>query len=91
MRKNFFLGSAAVAVVALAAVNVNYALQDKDLSTMVLENVEALAQEQGGGSSSYWNCWSSQKAGSGYWRCGSPCTWIDAYAGQGPTSLCHAN
>ena len=44
MRKKFFLGSAAVAVVALAAVNVNYASQNNnDLSNLALANIEMVA------------------------------------------------
>ena len=46
MRKKLFIGISAVAVVAVAAVNVNYALQgNKNLSALALANVEALAQE----------------------------------------------
>ena len=43
MKKKFFIGIAAVGVVAVAAVNVNYALQNNDLSAMALANVEMLA------------------------------------------------
>ena len=48
MRKNFFIGIAAVAVVAIAAVNVNYASQNKNLSALSMANVEALGSEIGG-------------------------------------------
>ena len=40
------MGFAAVSVVAIAAVNINYALQNSnDLSVLALANVEALADE----------------------------------------------
>jgi hypothetical protein len=45
MKKKILLSIAAVAVVAIAAVNVNIALQSNDLSALSLANVEALAQE----------------------------------------------
>jgi hypothetical protein len=43
MKKKFFIGLAAVAVAAVAAVNVNFALQDNTLSALALANVEMLA------------------------------------------------
>jgi hypothetical protein len=46
MKKKILIGIAAVAVVAIVAVNVNYALQGSDLSALSLANVEALAQEK---------------------------------------------
>lgn len=45
MKKRIFHGIAAVAVVAVAAVNVNYASQSSNLSALFLANVEALATE----------------------------------------------
>jgi hypothetical protein len=45
MRKKLFIGISAVAVGAIAAVNVNYASQNNDLSDLALANVEALAGE----------------------------------------------
>jgi hypothetical protein len=47
MRKKFLSGIAAVAVASVAAVNVNYALQDRNLSALVLANMEALSQDEG--------------------------------------------
>jgi hypothetical protein len=47
MKKMFFIGIAAVVVVAIAAVNVNYALQgNNDLSALALANMEALADTE---------------------------------------------
>jgi hypothetical protein len=46
MKKKLFIGIAAVAVAAVAAVNESYALQDNALSALALANVEALAREQ---------------------------------------------
>jgi hypothetical protein len=43
------MGIAAVGVAAVAAVNANYALQDRNLSALVLANVEALTQEADNG------------------------------------------
>ncbi|MDR1225948.1 MAG: NVEALA domain-containing protein [Prevotellaceae bacterium] len=46
MKKKFLIGIAAVAVAAVAAVNVNFASQNNDLSALSLANIEALAEEQ---------------------------------------------
>jgi hypothetical protein len=43
MKKKLFIGLAAVAVAAVVAVNVNFALQDNVLSALSLVNVEMLA------------------------------------------------
>jgi hypothetical protein len=54
MKKKLFIGIAVVAVAAVAAVNVSYALQDNALSALALANVEALGQET---SSKTIGCW----------------------------------
>jgi hypothetical protein len=54
MRKKIFIGIAAIAVAAIAAINVNFALQgNNDLSALSLANVEALAQEPDDDTSQY--------------------------------------
>ena len=56
MKKKIFIGIAAVAVAAIATVNVNFASQNNDdLSTMVLANAEALAGEADNGSNLKWS------------------------------------
>lgn len=53
---------------------------------MIRENFEALTQNEGGGSSSPWACWSSINGTTGStWQCGSPCTKEVGlpYAGEG--------
>lgn len=53
-------------------------------------NIEALTlDEPGGGSSTSWSCWSKETSGTGYWRCGNPCVWIDGYGGKGSESKCY--
>lgn len=60
------------------------------MSKLVLANVEALANDEGG-SSENWACWSKEKRGSGYWRCGSPCKFIDGATGSGTEGKCYKN
>jgi hypothetical protein len=48
MKRKIFIGIAAIVVVAVTAVNVNFALQSNDLSALSLANVEALAGEDDG-------------------------------------------
>lgn len=86
----------AVAAVVVAAVGYGVYLnqnKDKVMSDLLLANAEALAafedNNPGGGSSSSWPCWSKQKKGSGYWRCGNPCQWIDGVGADGPEGRCY--
>lgn len=51
-------------------------------------NVEALTHDEGGASTS-WPCWSDEKSGSGYWRCGDPCVWVDGAGAKGISSKCY--
>jgi hypothetical protein len=46
MKKKILIGLAAVAVAAVAAVNVNYVSQDSNLSALALANVEILAYSE---------------------------------------------
>jgi len=54
MKKKIFGGIAVLAIAAMAAFNVNMNTQNDNLSDLSLANVEALAQSEGGSSSS--NC-----------------------------------
>ncbi|GAB6008834.1 NVEALA domain-containing protein [Dysgonomonas reticulitermitis] len=54
MKKKIFGSLLVLAIAAVAAFNVNLNTQDSNLSTLALANVEALAQESGGGVT--WNC-----------------------------------
>lgn len=86
------------AIVAVLVAAVGYGayqnqVKDKTMSDLILANAEALASfennEPGGGSSLSWTCWSEQKRGSGYWKCGNPCSWIDGAGGKGPEGRCY--
>ena len=73
----------------ISGYNVYKSQNEKDFSTAALANVEALAEEETG-SSSNWDCWSQEKKGDGYWRCGNPCKWIDGHGGKGDASKCYS-
>jgi len=90
------LVSLVVVIAAAMALFVNVDLRADSTQEMIsMANIEALANENeepgDGGSSSQWSCWSAQKSGSGYWRCGNPCQWVDDFGGSGPKSKCAAN
>lgn len=88
MNKKLF-GSMVVAAAMLTGYSAYDAQNKKELSDAVLANVEALAKDESGGSSNNWDCWSNEKKGTGYWRCGNPCQWIDGHGGVGNTSKCY--
>ena len=79
-----------VAIAVVAGINVFNAQKTEVLSDVAMANVEALAntENNNGGSSNSWECWSQQKPGYGYYRCGNPCEWINDFAGEGPSSKC---
>ncbi len=56
---------------------------------LILKNVAAIAQGEGG-SSNNWACWSQEKKGTGYWRCGDPCQWVDGAGGKGTEGKCYS-
>lgn len=80
-------------IVALVAVGVCFGhatATPSDESDLLLANAEALAQDDEGGSSTSWLCWSQSKSSNGgFWRCGNPCTWIDAAKGEGSEGRCY--
>jgi uncharacterized low-complexity protein len=81
----------AASLFAVAAVGTAWvATNSNDVPSLLVRNVEALAQGEGG-SSENWSCWSQEKSGSGYWRCGSPCQWIDGAGGKGTEGKCYSN
>jgi hypothetical protein len=57
MKKVILGGVAAIVVAVLATVNVNLNSQNDNLSDLVLANVEALAQNEGGGGTSVGVCY----------------------------------
>ena len=65
MKKKIFMSIAAVAVVAVAAVNVSYALQENDLSDLALANVEMLAYGEGTSVTGCLGLWGSCTTASG--------------------------
>lgn len=94
MRRNQFRIAVAAVIVAAAGYGVyqNH-VKDEMMSDLVLANAEALAafegDNPGGGSSTSWPCWSKQKNGSGYWKCGNPCEWMDGVGADGPEGRCY--
>ena len=75
------------ALAIIAGYNVYTSRPTKDMTELMLMNVEALANDESGSSNS-WDCWSSQKPGYGYYRCGVPCVWVDNFSGDGNASKC---
>lgn len=90
MRKKVFGVVAMAAIAAAASWNFNESKNEVVLTGLALDNVEALASNEDG-SSTNWDCWSQEKSGSGYWRCGPTCTWIDGKGGKGDSGKCYKN
>lgn len=90
MKAKLFKAMGIVTVAIIMGYNVHLAQAEKSaMSDIMIENIEALSQnENSGGSSNSWDCWSKQKPGYGYWRCGSPCEWVDNFDGDGSSSKC---
>ena len=100
MKKKILVGFAALAIAAVAALNVNFGTNGYKLSDISLANVEALAQDENGGNSPEWTCYSQYETCSWwgeFWgtcssfdRCGKPCTPVQ---GDNPTAMgqCKAN
>lgn len=80
-----------VAILAVLAIiagyNVYMSRPTEGMTDTMIKNVEALANGENGSSNS-WDCWSSQKPGYGYYRCGVPCVWVDNFSGEGSSSKC---
>jgi hypothetical protein len=89
MKKFLFAAIAAVAGVA-GYFSYDSMTETREFTDNEMANIEALADEEG--SSNSWPCWSEAKnSGGGFWRCGSPCLWIDGLTGTGPISRCYKN
>ena len=91
MKKKFIRATFVAAIVMACGINVFNAQKSETLSEIALANVEALANieiDNGGGSSNSWDCWSQQKPGYGYYRCGNPCEWVDDFSSEGTSSKC---
>ncbi len=59
MKKKILGAVAIIAIVAMAAFNMNVSADNNEFSALTLSNVEALASgENGGGPSNNWACWS---------------------------------
>ena len=87
MKKIF--STVAIVAALFAGYSAYNAQNSNELSDIALANVEALAGSDEGASSNNWDCWSQEKKGSGYWRCGNPCKWIDGHGGKGNVSKCY--
>ena len=87
MKKLF--STMAVAAALFAGYNAYSGQNSNELSDVALANVEALAESTDSPTSNNWDCWSQEKKGSGYWRCGNPCQWIDGHGGKGNASKCY--
>lgn len=91
MRKNVFKAAMVAAFAFVAGYGVYASQQGTETPDWVMANIEALAQNEGGGSSNSWSCWSQEKRGSGYWRCGNPCVFVDGASGKGTEGKCYKN
>lgn len=88
MKKKILGAVAVVAIAAMARFNLNIN-ENSEFPELTLNNIEALADDESGGGSNSWSCWSQEKSGSGYWRCGNPCQFIDGAGGKGTESKCY--
>ncbi|MDE6077006.1 MAG: hypothetical protein K2G29_04680 [Muribaculaceae bacterium] len=90
MRKVIF----ATAFVAMSGIALAYGMgafsSQDNVAALQLDNAEVLAQNESGSSSS-WTCWnaSQYEGGSGFWRCGRPCKWIENQRGIDSTDRCY--
>ena len=90
MRKVIF----ATAFVVMSGIALAYGMgafrSQDNIAALQLDNAEVLAQNESGSSSS-WDCWSSSQyeGGSGFWRCGQPCQWLENKKGIGSTDRCN--
>lgn len=91
MKKNFIKAAFVAAFASIAGYGVYTSQQKVEMSDLAKANVEALAQNEDGGSSNSWSCWSQEKKGSGYWRCGNPCKYVDGASGKGTEGKCYKN
>lgn len=78
------------ALVLFTGYNIYTSQREDEMSDLAIANIEALASGEGGSSSS-WSCWSKEKKGTGYWRCGNPCQFIDGATGTGTEGKCYKN
>ena len=60
--------------------------QDK-VAALQLDNAEVLAGNEGGSFNG--SCWTTTRpGGTGFWRCGYPCIWVEGYSPVGSLSIC---
>lgn len=95
MKKKFFvplMGALVLGVTAYAGYRTYDAYVEKETeSNLLLENAEALAENNEGGSSESWDCYSGVVEGFGVWVCGNPCKWEEHRSGTGNISKCYKN
>ena len=86
--KAFLVAVVGATVIASASAYYSESVHS-DESELLMENVEALAGRDEGGSSDSWACWSEMKNGSGAWRCGNPCEYLSDKNGKRGEGTCH--
>lgn len=82
------LGVIAMAVACYAGIQ-SFTTQKLD-EKLLLQNIEALTQNNDEGSSESWDCWSELKNdGGGVWRCGNPCEFVDHSGSKSGKGKCY--
>ena len=94
MRKTKFVPAILAALLSVAGYGGYEAYQSyasTNSQTLLEQNVEALSQNEGGGSSEEWDCWSAFDKGDGAYKCGDPCDYLINRTGKGESSKCYKN
>ena len=89
MKKKLMLAAIAAVVGVGGFAGFNAFQNNSSASDILLTNAEALSNDEQGGSSTSWTCWSqSKKSSGGFWRCGNPCMWVDGEKGISGQAIC---
>ena len=91
MKKKIIAIAAIGSLVLLTAAYSIFSTEKNQVNSLMLENIEALAQSEGGGSSSSWTCWSGTvfKDGASTWQCGNPCQLVQNRTGERGKGTCY--
>ena len=92
MRKRIILTSLLLGTVAVLGYLVHASTKTYDEDIILLANVEALSNGEGG-SSDRWPCWSKVTGERyGIWVCGNPCTYNShGYSSRSSDGWCYKN
>ena len=89
MKQKMMLAAIAAVISVGGGAGFNAYRTNSSASDILLANAEALSNDEQGGSSTSWTCWSqSKKSSGGFWRCGNPCMWIDGQNGTSGQDTC---